>query len=189
MFVAFLDACALVPVSLADTLLGAAERGLFRPLWSEDVLGEAERAVKRVHPELSPSRVARRFRVMRQAFPDSSVAGYEAMASGLELPDPDDRHVAAAAALGRADVLVTFNVRDFPAVAMPDGVEVVHPDEFLLAQVDLHDSECVEVLRQQAASLLRPPVDVHDVLISLGRAGVPKFAHTMSQMLDSRGES
>lgn len=188
MFVAFLDACALVPVSLTDTLLGAAERGLFRPLWSQDVLDEAERAVKRVHPGVAPSRVERRFRVMRQAFPDSTVTGYEVMASGLELPDPNDRHVAAAAALGRADVLVTFNIRDFPAAAMPGGVEVVHPDDFLLAQIDLYESECADVLRQQAAILLHPPVDVQDVLISLGRAGVPRFAHVMSQLFDSREE-
>lgn len=188
MFAVFLDACALVPVSLTDTLLGAAERGLFRPLWSEDVLDEAERTVKRVHPTLSPSRVERCFRVMRQAFPDSTVTGYEAMASGLELPDPDDRHVAAAAAIGRADALVTFNLKDFPPGAMPAEIEVVHPDPFLLAQVDLYEIECAGVIEQQAAILLHPPVDVHDVLISLGRAGVPNFAAAMSQLLDTRRE-
>ncbi|GMA32531.1 PIN domain-containing protein [Litorihabitans aurantiacus] len=189
MFAAFLDACALVPASLADTLLGAAERGLFRPLWSNEVLDEAERAVMRVHPDLAPSRVRRRFRVMGEAFPDAGVTGYEAMTSGLELPDPDDRHVAAAAAMGRADVLVTFNVRDFPTAAMPEGVEVVHPDDFLLAQVDLYEVECIDLVRQQAAAMRHPPMDVHDVLISLGRAGVPGFARAVSPLLDSRGGS
>ncbi len=41
-YTAVLDACVLVPIALADTLLRVAEKGLYRPLWSDRILGEAQ---------------------------------------------------------------------------------------------------------------------------------------------------
>ncbi|MGV0420910.1 hypothetical protein ACUY24_07215, partial [Corynebacterium simulans] len=71
-FSALLDACTLVPVSLADTFLSLAEAGLYRPLWSDRILEETQLAVKRIHPELSPESVERRIAVMRDFFDDAA---------------------------------------------------------------------------------------------------------------------
>jgi hypothetical protein len=76
---------------------------------------------------------------MKTAFEDAMVMGWEATCAGLDLPDPDDRHVLAAAITGGAQSLVTFNLKDFPDdKLLPTRVEAVHPDDFLLDQLDLH---------------------------------------------------
>jgi predicted nucleic acid-binding protein len=137
-YTALLDACVLVPITLADTLLRVAERELYRPLWSERILAEAAYAVREVHADLPVEVVAKRFAAMRAAFEDAAVEGWEALGASLSLPDPDDRHVVAAALCGHADAIVTANLRDFPDEALaPLGMAAVDPDDFLLDQLDL----------------------------------------------------
>ncbi|WP_288831393.1 PIN domain-containing protein [uncultured Corynebacterium sp.] len=95
---ALLDACVLVPISLADTLLRLAEIGLYRPLWSDRILDEVTAAIESVHPDLKGGGKARaRARTMDAAFEDASVTGWEDLISAITLPDPNDRHVVAAA--------------------------------------------------------------------------------------------
>jgi PIN domain len=65
---------------------------------------------------------------------DCLVTGYEDLIPALDLPDPDDRHVLAAAIRGRADVIVTCNLADFQADQLAHyGIEARHPDDFLLS--------------------------------------------------------
>lgn len=183
-YTALLDACVLVPITLADTLLRLAERELYRPLWSERILAEAADAVLEIHPDLSPGVVAKRFAAMNDAFEDAHVEGWEALESTLTLPDPDDRHVVAAAMRGRADAIVTANLRDFPDETLaPLEIAVVHPDDFLLDQLDLAPRVVLEVLREQAAHTRNPPLTPTDLLARLARAGVPAFADEVSRMI------
>lgn len=164
-------------MSLSDTLLRAAEADLYRPAWSPQVLDEVRRAFARVHSDLPPSRIDARLRSADRQFPDASTSGYGPLEAGLVLPDPDDRHVVAAALAARADAIVTANVRDFPAeVLQPLGLHCISPDDFLLDLHDLAPTTMVRIVQEQAAATSRPPLDVADVLISLGRAGAPGFA-------------
>jgi len=97
-FGAVLDANVLVPVALADTLLGAAEAGLYRPLWSGRILAEVRAAILRVHPELDPSRIDARLHAMNVAFEDALVEDWEPLVDGIVLgDDPDGWHVVALA--------------------------------------------------------------------------------------------
>jgi hypothetical protein len=48
------------------------------------------------------------------ALPDATVVGYQAHLDAITLPDPDDRHVVAAAITAGASVILTWNLRDFP---------------------------------------------------------------------------
>jgi hypothetical protein len=100
MYAAMLDACVLVPNALCDSLLRFAEAGFYRPLWSDRVLDEVFYAVCRIHPDIDPPQIRRRLDAMATAFTDANVTGWEAVAAGLDLPDPDDRHVLAAAIAG-----------------------------------------------------------------------------------------
>lgn len=181
---AFLDACVLVPIALADTLLRLAEAGLFRPLWSDQVLDEVVEAIEMIHPELASGQARLRADAMQTAFEDARVADWEELVAGISLPDPDDRHVVAAALQGRADTIVTANTRDFPSeVLKPLGLEVQHPDGFLLNQLDLEPDLTIATLHRQAAATRRPAITTRMLLEHLSKCGVPRFASAASAQL------
>jgi predicted nucleic acid-binding protein len=172
-FPAFFDACTLYGIRLTDLLLRLADAGAFRALWSDEVLEEVRRNV--IRSGVDEAAIDHRITAMHQFFPDALVTGYEPLTASMTC-DPKDRHVLAAAIRSKADVLVTFNVRDFPDSALdPFDVEVVHPDDFLLDQLDLFPGLVTRVLRELAEDYIDPPVSMDDVLESLRRAGVPRF--------------
>ena len=181
---AFLDACVLVPIALADTLLRLAEAGLYRPRWSNQVLDEMVDAIGTIHPDLASGPARRRADAMQAAFEDACVTGWEGLVAGLSLPDLDDRHIVAAALQGRADMIVTANVRDFPRDLLePIGLEVQHPDEFLLNQLDLEPDLAIATLHRQAAATQRQAITTKVLLDHLARCGVPKFAAAAAPQL------
>ena len=104
--------------ALADTLLRVAERGLYRPLWSEQLLEEARDAIGEIHPMADAARIDRRFATMDAAFEDARIEAHPEVVIEIQLPDLDDRHVVATAVVGRADAIVTMNVKDFPIEVM-----------------------------------------------------------------------
>lgn len=180
-----LDACVLVPVSLTDTLLRVAEKGLFRPLWSQRILNEAETAIKRIHPDITPTKITRRFTDMDAAFEDANVVGWEGLVEGFTLPDPSDRHVLAAAVKGRADAVVTFNLRDFPSDTLKAfDLEAIDPDDFLLNQLDLQPREVMAVIREQATAMSNPATSSFEIAARLERASVPEFADEIRRRLE-----
>jgi predicted nucleic acid-binding protein len=141
-----LDACVLFPNVLRDTLLTLAERELFRPLWSDVILDEVRRNVL-AKRNVDPAAFDRTLALMNAAFDDALVEDWQPIVIGLELPDPDDRHVLAAAIAGGAQTIVTFNLVDFPTKQLqPHHVDAVHPDSFLLDQLDLSPAVVLNAL-------------------------------------------
>jgi predicted nucleic acid-binding protein len=127
-FPAFLDTCVLYPAYVCDTLLRLADAEAYRPLWSTDVLLELRRSL--VDRGLPADRVDRRIAQMSQSFPDAMVVGYESLIEAMG-NDPKDRHVLAAAVRANAEVIVTFNLSDFPEPALkPYDIVAVRPDDF-----------------------------------------------------------
>lgn len=176
-FTVVLDACVLVPVTAADTLLRLAEREMYRPVWSERILDEAKRAVKNLHPELSAERIEHRFDCMDGAFEDASVSGWESLEGSIVLPDENDRHVVACALVGGADAIVTNNIRDFPDKTLaPLNIEVIRLDDFLLDIFDLVSEEFAAVIREQTSDAMHPPLSTSEVLDNLAAAGAPETA-------------
>lgn len=172
-FPVFFDTCALFGGTLNDTLLRLAEMGAYRILWSEGVLAELERNLA---DRVGPGAAARRVSAMRTAFPDAAISGYEELCAAMTC-DPKDRHVLAAAIRGQAEVLVTFNVKDFPESSLDaHAVTVVHPDDFLLDQIDLHPARVEAALVGQVLDAHRPPLTLPLLLATLERSGVPRFA-------------
>jgi predicted nucleic acid-binding protein len=172
-FPALLDTCVLYPAYLCDTLLRLAEAEVYRPLWSADILIELRRNV--VEAGIPTDRIDRRIAHMSRSFPDAMVTGYEPLVDGMT-NDPKDRHVLAAAVRANAEVIITFNVRDFPESAMKSyDILALHPDDFLLDQLELYPGLTVEVLEQQAASYRREPTTIAGLLPLLERTGLPQF--------------
>lgn len=155
------DACVLYPAPLRDLLMHLALTDLYRAKWTDAIHDEWTRSVLRDRPDLSPEQLRRTRNLMNAHVRDGLVTGYENIIPTLVLPDPDDRHVLAAAIRAGADVILTFNLDDFPAEALaPHGIEARHPDEFLVHQIGLApDVVCVAAGRHRA-SLKSPPKDV-----------------------------
>jgi predicted nucleic acid-binding protein len=173
-FPAFLDACVLLPYRLADLLLRLAEAETYRPLWSADVLTEVERNLVTAF-DVDPAKARYRVGQMQMVFPDAEVTGYQSLISAMT-NHPKDRHVLAAAVRADAAVIVTANLKDFPAASLkPYDIDTVHPDDFLLDQLDLYPDPTLQCLREQIAAYNRPQVSVEDFLARFEKT-VPRFS-------------
>ncbi len=170
------DACALYPMSICDTLLRAAMADYFQIYWSAKILDEARRNLV-AQGRISDEQAAKRFSAMERAFPEAMVTGHEPLIAAMS-NDPKDRHVVAAAVKAGAQVIVTANLRDF--ASLPDGIEAQSPDEFLENLFDLDPDRFVDLLRQQAAALQRPPYTFEDLLAALAKTA-PNFAAAVSE--------
>lgn len=179
-FTAVYDACVLYPAPLRDFLLWLAMTGTFRARWSAQIHDEWIRAVLRTRPELA-EQLQRTRGLMDQAIPDCLVEGYEPLISGLALPDANDVHVLAAAIRCNANVIVTFNVKHFPAdVIAAWGIDVQHPDEFADYLFDLHPDAVVEAAKKQRANLKNPELNVDRYLDNLLRHGMTQTVRTLA---------
>lgn len=175
-FPVFLDACSLIPINLADVLLRLAEAQTYRPLWSAEVLGEVERNL----PKVGVSEPKARYRVhlMREAFPDAEVTGYQDLIPAMT-NNEKDRHVLAAAVRAGAAVIVTANTKDFPASALdPYEIDAVTPDAFLLDQLDLYPVQTVQCVQELVADRQRPAETVDSFLPKLTKTA-PEFARAL----------
>ncbi len=176
--VAVYDACVLYPSPLRDLLIRLAVDELVIARWSDAILDEVFRNLREDRPELDPARLAVTRRRMNEAVLDAVVPPTALTPARVgPLPDPNDAHVVATALDAEASVIVTFNLRDFPASALePLGLIAVHPDAFV-CELRLGETEAVDaVLRRQAADLRNPPRTLSDVLDALDRCGLPQFA-------------
>lgn len=172
-FTAIFDACVLYPAPLRDFLMWLGLLGRFRARWSRDIHEEWKRNLLLNRPDLTRAQVDRTSDLMDRAIPDGLVDGYEDLTAGLTLPDPDDRHVLAAAIRCGASVIVTFNQRDFPADILAFyGTESQHPDEFVENLFDLDAAAVVAAAQRQRAQLKNPPIDVDRYLEILFRQGL-----------------
>jgi predicted nucleic acid-binding protein len=166
-FGAVLDARCLVPIALADTFLSLAEKELFHPLWSDRILDETLQTLKRIYRTRNPLRLEACVTTTRQAFPEASVHGWEDLEEGIakHWADPHDAHVVAAAVRGRAELIVTLNLKDFPDGLLAEwGLHAIAPDNFLLDLWDLNQGEVTEALHRQAKRANHPALAVGDVL-------------------------
>ncbi|GIX16034.1 MAG: hypothetical protein KatS3mg119_0220 [Rhodothalassiaceae bacterium] len=131
-FTVFFDACVLFSAPLRDLLLELAVSGFFRARWSPAVHEEWISNLLATRPDLDRGRLARTRVLMDSALPDALVDGYQELVDVLKLPDPGDRHVLAAAIKARADLILTWNLQDFPAATLAEwNIEVRDPDGFL----------------------------------------------------------
>lgn len=172
-FVAVYDASVLYPHTLRDLLIRIAQSGLVRAKWTERILDEVFTAIARNRPDLDPDRLTRTRGLMNSAVRDWRVVGYEALIPSFELPDPDDRHVVAAAVRAGAQVIVTSNLKDFPEKELQKyDIDPLSPDEFVRAQLDLSRDAVYAALQQIADSWRNPPGTIDDVLDRLERSGL-----------------
>lgn len=171
-----LDTCVMLPQNLNNLLLTLAEEGLFAPVWTDTLLDEVRtNLVKKFG--VTAAQAEYRVQQMRQAFPFAAddTRGYERLLPAMA-NHRKDRHVLAAAVAAGAALIVTANLRDFPAAALdPFRIEAVHPDEFLLDQLDLERQLVLAALERLVSRNTRTPQTVAELLGALATL-VPQFA-------------
>ena len=176
-----LDACVLFPASLRDTLLRALEHRLYSAYWTREILEEVRRNLVSTQ-KMGEQQAQRLIEALLNAFPEAIVTDYQQYISAM-MNHPKDRHVLAATVAAQATVLLTFNVRDFPPVALsPLNITAQLPDDFLLKLDSDYPGIMPTIILEQAKNLSRPAMTPAESLTIL-HIHVPKFVHRMREVL------
>lgn len=183
-YTAVLDANVLYPALLRDLMLSLAHADLYSAKWTGHIRDEWTRNLLQTRPSMA-DKIKAAADAMEQAIPDCLVLGYEHLIDGLQLPDPDDRHVLAAAIAGHADAIITWNEKDFPAEALdPFGVEVQTPDEFVLNQIMLRASVALTAIKNMRQRWERPEVTAIGLVELLEKRGLPQTAAHLRDVVE-----
>jgi predicted nucleic acid-binding protein len=176
------DACVLYSAPVRDLLLRLALQDRFQARWSELIHEEWIRSVLAHRPDLSLESLVRCRQLMDEHVPDCLVTdclvtGHEPIIADLDLPDPDDRHVLAAAIHSGASWIVTFNLADFPSTALePYGIEAIHPDLFILDLLEEDFRAVLNAVREQREGLKQPSKTPDEHLATLERCDLRRTA-------------
>jgi predicted nucleic acid-binding protein len=170
---------------LRDLFIRIAQVGLVRAKWTETIHDEWMRSVLKDNPQLLPDRLTRTRTLMNEAVRDCLVTGYNDLVESLSLPDPNDRHVLAAAIRADADVIVTFNLKDFPGETLARyGIEAMHPDDFLMSLLDAAPGMVCAAVKRQRESLRNPPKTIEELLITLEGQGLSRAVVSLQPFSD-----
>lgn len=172
-FVVVYDANVLYGDTVRDMMIRLARSGAIQAKWTRQILDEALRSLAAKRPDIPDAKLSRLQELIITSVPDCLIEGYEPLIDGVKLPDPDDRHVLAAAIKTGAQVIVTSNLSDFPADNLSSwNIEAKSSDDFLLDQIVIDDRVVWACVQQIADSRNNPPETAEDVLDALERAGL-----------------
>jgi len=175
-YTVILDANVLYPNVLRDLLLSLASAGLYHARWTDRINEEWTRNLVADRPDIGP-RIPELLKLVNQSVPDCLVENYDILIDQLELPDPDDRHVLAAAIAGHADAIVTANLKDFPENVLASyNLEIHHPDDFLMNQLDLRPLDTLEVIRRMRERMRKPARTARELIDIIERNQLPQTA-------------
>jgi predicted nucleic acid-binding protein len=182
---AIYDANILYPAPLRDLFIRLAQAGLVRAKWTEKIHDEWIRNVVKNNSHLTIERLTRTRTLMNEAVRDCLVSGYEDLIESLTLPDPDDRHVLAAAVSSSAEVIVTYNLKDFPTETLARfDIEAQHPDDFLLSLCNVAPGAVCATVKRQRESLRNPPKTTGEILATLECQGLTQSVAHLRQFVD-----
>jgi hypothetical protein len=135
-----------------------ASTGLFRARWTDRIHEEWIGSLLRDRRDLNREQLERTRSMMNQTVLDCLITNYEDLIDAIDLPDPGDKHIVAAAIRGGCDAIITTNLKDFPKDKLLNyGIEAQHPDEFIHVQFDLHITSVVVAAQRCRSRLHRPP--------------------------------
>ena len=183
--VAVLDASVLYPATIRSVLMFLAAFDAFRAQWSEDIHREWTAALVRDRPDLDAKRIARTRALMEVHLPNAMVTGYQRRIASLVLPDPDDRHVLAAALHCKASVIVTTNLKHFPkAVLSKHGILAQNPDDFVCDLIAADRERAVLAFAADRARMLNPPHSIAEYIAGIETGGLKRSAAMLLNLAD-----
>lgn len=179
------DANVLYPALLRDLLMRLVETKLFQARWTDEILNEMVRSIISNRPELE-QRIRRTKTIIDNFQQDSSITDYEYLIPDLYLPDPDDRHVLAAAIHGEVKIIVTDNIRDFPQdILARYKIIACTPDRFIAKLLQRYPDEVIQVIGELSASLTRPRIELVELLQNLAVNHIPEAVEIIWDFLKS----
>jgi len=182
-YTAVLDACVMYSVTITDALMSIAVKGLYAPKWTQKIEEEWISALEENRPDLE-GRLDIRRDCMREVIPDWEIpkASWSSLVDSLTLPDPDDRHVLAAAICGHADCIVTKNLDDFPTnITSLYDIEIIDPDQFMIHQWNLESIPVMAAFKEMRARRKKPIERVEMFAQTLEKNGLPATAQKIRE--------
>lgn len=181
-FTVVYDACVLYPNTLRDLLMELAVRDLYRAKWTAEIHDEWIRNLHKNKLQLTLEKLYRVRDLMNANVRDCLVTDYEWLIDKLNLPDPNDRHVLAAAIKAKAEVIVTSNLKDFPQSELDKyNVEAQHQDTFITDLIDLYPVQVIEAVEKCHQRRKKPPCSFREYLMKLQKQELP---NTVSMIKD-----
>jgi len=167
---AVIDANVLYPALLRDLVLRAAEKGVYQPVWSEQIIAEVMGALQR-DAGVSGGKVERLRNFLLTAFPEAMTDGYQHLTDQMQ-NQIKDRHVAALGYFVQAHVIVTNNIKHFKGLA--GGPTPKTADEFLCDLYQLAPLLLGEIIGEMTADYSAPAQSPQEIVGRLGKV-VPRF--------------
>ena len=181
-FTCVLDTNVIYPIDIRDLLFWFAHYDLFTPKWSKHIFDEWYNVMLR--KGVSKEEASKRIRKANMAFPDALVENYESLIDGLELPDPKDCHVLAAAIKINANTIVTNNLKDFPKEYLNNfGLTAKSADDFITDTIDLNQNIAIEAFNEMVLNRTNPDLDEFQILDILRRNGLKDSANYLHSLL------
>lgn len=181
-FTCVLDTNVIHPVDVRDLLFWFAYYELFTPKWSNHIFDEWKSLILR--KGVSEIEANKRIEKAQLAFPDGLVTNYESLIEGLELPDPKDRHVLAAAIKTNANIIVTNNLKDFPEEYLATfSLKAKSADDFITDIIDLNPDQAVSAFNELVLNRTNPDLDAFQILDIFRNNGLKDSANYIHSLL------
>jgi predicted nucleic acid-binding protein len=181
-FKVVLDTNVIYPVIIRDLLFWFAHYDLYTPKWSKHIFDEWKSVMER--KGVAEEEANKRVEKANLAFPDALVQNYEGLIKNLELPDPKDCHVLAAAIKTNANLIVTNNIKDFPGEYLDSfGLKAKTPDDFLTDIIDLNHDQAIAAFKEMVLYKRNPDLDEFGVLDLLRKSGLNDTANYLHTLL------
>lgn len=181
-FICVLDTNVIYPIEIRDLLFWFAHYDLYTPKWSDHIFDEWRDVMKR--KGVSETEANKRIEKANLAFPDALVTNYGGLISGLTLPDSKDCHVLAAAIKTNANVIVTNNIKDFPADYLSSyALSAKTADDFLTDIIDLNPEHAIIAFKEMVLNRQNPDLDEFELLDILRNRGLIDTANFLHSQL------
>jgi predicted nucleic acid-binding protein len=156
-------------------------------LWTQEVFDEARKSLTSRFPEDSV-KLKLMFDRITTHFYDNEVRGYDKLIGTLGCKDKDDEHVLAGAIHGKANVLLTYNTRDFPQ-KLTHNLAVMHPDSFLGSWLGAHPELGVLIVSQWLEKFENPPIGARaaaELVNKIDCSMLASFIRRKAKSIDAR---
>lgn len=184
-YTVLLDANVLYPAPMRDILMELSQSSLFNARWTAEIHEEWIRSLLKNEPQRNREDLERTRELMDQHADDCLVTDYQQLTPSLDLPDKNDRHVLAAAIVGRCNAIITQNLKDFPAESLrPYGIETQHPDQFIYNQLTMAPGLVCSSLKRIRKRLKNPPYSTDEYLNTLTQQGLITTVAELGQFIE-----